>query len=170
MRKKHPGAAFGLSSKGEDEPEQEVLTPEHVIERVVTCFGGPIALDPCSPTIKEPSFYARARYREADNGLTRDWVDDTFVNPPFGTLKEWLEKVRVEAARGLRIVLLSPFRSNRAWFRLTMQQADTISFEDAMNFHGRKDKIPVPICLMSFNCQIDGPLTIRPGKIPKCPE
>ena len=136
--------------------EQEVLTPPDIIARVEEAFGGTIALDPCSPSKNEPSFYAALRYREADNGLILPWMDRTFFNPPFNRLQEWLEKAQIEAKRGARIVGLVPFRSRRKWFQPAMRSCTSITFEGAVKFIGHKAAIPADIVLMSWNCSVKG--------------
>jgi hypothetical protein len=135
--------------------EQEVRTPGEIIARVSEAFGGlGIALDPCAPTRSDPSFYAERYVREAENGLAVPWVDRTFVNPPFNDLVPWLEKAQTEAARGLRIVLLVPFRSHRAWFTRALASADSVTLEPGVRFVGFPTAFPAPIALLSWGCVV----------------
>jgi hypothetical protein len=113
-------------------------TPERILERVRAYFGGPIPFDPCTgpenptralrfctggieapasasvpslfpdaeaPTAREQAGLALARA----SGLATSWAWPTWCNPPFGEeLRDWLAKVRREAARGCEVVLLLP--------------------------------------------------------------
>jgi hypothetical protein len=147
-RAKHPMLNTG-------EIDQEIRTPAEIIARVLVAFGGlGIALDPCAPTRSEPSFHADRYVREADNGLAIPWVDRTFVNPPFDPLEPWLEKAAAEASRGLRIVVLAPWRSHRAWFRRALASADSVTIEPIVRFHGFKAGFPAPIALLAWGCMV----------------
>ena len=135
---------------------QEILTPPDIIERIVQAFGGPIGLDPCSPSKTEPSFYAALRYTEAENGLASQWLDRTFFNPPFDDLAPWLEKAATEAADGKKIVGLVPWRSRRRWFQRWVATSTAVTFEGPVKFVGHKAAIPVDIVLVAWNCIVPG--------------
>lgn len=66
-------------------------TPQWVLERVRTVFGGPIDLDPCT----QPSNPTQALqfYTEDDDGLRQEWKGTVYMNPPYSTPKPWLEKL-----------------------------------------------------------------------------
>lgn len=149
----HPSAAFGF---GGDRP-QEIRTPLTLIRTVEKAFGGVIALDPCAPTHAPPTFAALRYVREAENGLRVEWVDRTFFNPPYDDLKPWLAKAREAGSRGLRVVALVPLRSHRKWFRAAMVSATRIVYLDAVKFEGYKSAFPVPLVLLCWNCEVDGP-------------
>jgi hypothetical protein len=136
--------------------EQEVLTPPDIIARVEQAFGGKIALDPCSPSKNEPSFYAALRYTEADDGLSKQWLNRTFFNPPWDILKPWLEKAEAEAKDGKRIVGLVPWRSRRLWFQRALASATAATLEGPVKFVGHKAAIPVDVTLIAWNCIVPG--------------
>jgi hypothetical protein len=147
-RAKHPMLNTG-------EIDQEIRTPGEIIARVVMAFGGrEIALDPCAPTRSDPSFYAERYVREAENGLAVPWVDRTFVNPPFDPLEPWLEKAQAEAKRGIRIVVLAPWRTHRPWFRTALASADSVTIEPLVRFCGFRAGFPAPIALLSWRCVV----------------
>lgn len=87
-------------------------TPEKIIAPVRSYFaalghGDRIALDPATAPSNPTG--ARSFYTPADNGLTRGWVDGTFVNPPYGSaLYLWVPKIAEEARAGHAIVALLP--------------------------------------------------------------
>src|SRR6185312_9737301 len=86
----HPNAMSGLATgaKGNDR-EQDVHTPDCIIEVVKQAFGGTIVLDPCASHTREP--FAENNAMEEDNGLAYAWTEKTYFNPPYKHLKAWLE-------------------------------------------------------------------------------
>lgn len=93
----------------------EWFTPPEILEPVRELFGGEIFYDPCTSAnnpIGATTFCCidipeDSRFLQSANGLENGWWDKAFVNPPYGKqLYAWIEKTVVEAARGLRIVLL----------------------------------------------------------------
>ena len=94
----------------------EWWTPDRVINPVNEYFSG-IVLDPATdesnPTGAEHFF---TRY---ENGLTRNWDDGTFVNPPYGqVMKDWVLKIREEARIGHEIIaLLAASRFEQQYFQ-----------------------------------------------------
>lgn len=60
-------------------------------------FGGPIHLDPASSTQANLLIGAERIYTEADNGLTRTWFGNVYLNPPGGRVKYGKKKVNSAA-------------------------------------------------------------------------
>ena len=50
------------------------------------------------------------------DGLTSEWGDSNFCNPPFRDLKKWCKKCYEEYKKGKKVVLLMPCRSNSVYF------------------------------------------------------
>ncbi len=165
-------ALSGLKEDG-TKAEQEVCTPPDLIHAIVRAFGGPIELDPCSPSAQVPSFHAarRVRYGQGADGLgglspDLAWVDRTFVNPPFEELAPWLAKAMREhdavysGNPGLvprdawRCAILCPLRSHRPWFRAAAAHAAEtgggLTLLPGIKFVGHKTIFPAPLCLLSW--------------------
>ena len=84
-------------------------TPKDIIDAVKQIYGGRIELDPAttpSNPVDAGHFFTPDR-----SGLVRGWGfhGDVFVNPPYGReLRQWVEKIGLEARKGCRIIALLP--------------------------------------------------------------
>jgi hypothetical protein len=104
------GFATGLR---QDRP-QDIGTPLSILSAVSEAMGC-IALDPCGSRIYPTG--ADKTYYPEDDGLKQDWVNGTFVNPPFEDLKLWLAKSAAEYQAGVREqCLLVPVRPRSRWW------------------------------------------------------
>jgi hypothetical protein len=139
---------------GGQEREQEVCTPDWIVDVVRRTFGGEIALDPCAPSKPENPLIAVGNYTEADNGLLLPWRDRSYFNPPYADLQAWLEKAAHEARHGFRIVGLFPHRPHRRWFHPPLRGAEVVSLNYNVKFRGHKNAFPAPLDLVGWNCSI----------------
>lgn len=56
-------------------------------------------------------------YAEED-GLTKEWHEKNFVNPPYSNLKEWIIKAIEEHKKEKEVILLIPARTDTHAFKL----------------------------------------------------
>lgn len=76
---------------------------------------GPFKLD--AATNKYNSLETPYYYTEKENGLLQNWMNPTYVNPPYGRkLGEWIKKAYVESVLGNKVVMLIPARTDTKWF------------------------------------------------------
>lgn len=139
----HPDAMSGLATgaKG-NEREQDVHTPDSIIEVVRQAFGGIIFLDPCASKTREP--FAENNATEDDNGLEYAWTDRTYFNPPYKMLKAWL----AHAAKQDECIGLYPVRTNRVWWmKHHIESVDVIAWLKPLTFVGYKGAFPAPLVL-----------------------
>jgi hypothetical protein len=52
------------------------------------------------------------------DGLTREWGDPTYCNPPYSNPLPWVRKAIVEAGNGKRVAMLLRHDSSTEWWRL----------------------------------------------------
>jgi len=101
--------------------DTEYYTPERVLEPVRAYFGGQIDIDPAS--LAHNPTRAAIFWTKENSGLEKDWqipcAARIFVNPPYGReLRAWLDKIRVETARGAHVIALLPGqRFEQAYFQ-----------------------------------------------------
>jgi hypothetical protein len=52
------------------------------------------------------------------DGLTREWNDPTYCNPPYSNPLPWVKKAIQEADNGKRVIMLLRHDSSTEWWRL----------------------------------------------------
>lgn len=118
-----------LRYRDEDHPNQTAFTPEYVLTPVRECFGGQIALDPC--TTPDNPCAAKQFYSPPDDGVMLPWRDGTFVNPPYGKARErWVHRCMGEGttSRRKRIILLIPAHTDTRIFQRALSSATAAVF------------------------------------------
>lgn len=94
----------------------EYGTPKDLFDKLNKIFN--FKLDPC--TTKDNPLGTEHFYTKYEDGLTFDWDDNTFINPPFGRgISRWLYKMYSEATinEDKKYVMLLPARTDTKWFQ-----------------------------------------------------
>ena len=116
---------------------QDWCTPTKYVQAVRRCFGGRIALDPCS---NEHSIVAaETEYRlPKKDGLGESWDFPTiYVNPPYGAdrergtkIRDWLRRCAdAHHQHGSKVLALVPVATNTAhWKHYVWNQATGVAF------------------------------------------
>lgn len=76
-----------------------------------------IDLDPCSPVV--PTVRCKKFYTAADDGLTKEWEGNVFLNPPYGRdISKWIDKLVSSYLFGRvsNCIALVPVKSDTRWF------------------------------------------------------
>jgi phage N-6-adenine-methyltransferase len=109
----------------------EWYTPPWIFEELAIEFD----LDPSSPHDRElPWIPAKKRYTVFDDGLSKEWHDRVWMNPPYGEETEfWMRRM---AAHGNGIALVFS-RTDTEWFHEAISTAGAVLF-----IKGRIDFIP----------------------------
>ncbi len=69
------------------------------------------------------------------DGLSRDWLDPTYVNPPYSDIKPWAEKAIMESRRGKRVAMLLPHDSSTEWYRILHEAgAHFLAFNERLRY------------------------------------
>lgn len=96
------------------------LTPPELLNRLAAEFG-PFDFDPCPYPLPE-----------GFDGLTCEWGQRNYVNPPFGSVihrgrkrgpTAWAKKALAEMAKGKRVVLVYPIDK---WILMLLQAGVTV--------------------------------------------
>lgn len=88
------------------------------------------------------------------DGLSIDWGERTFCNPPYGrTIGLWLKKGYDEWQKGKLVVFLIPSRTDTKWFHsIILPNAKEIRFiKGRLHFSGHKNSAPFPSMLVIFS-------------------
>ena len=128
--------------------EQTVLTPAWLTDLIVKDWGENIVLDPCA----EPeACNVPAEIHLTVDGTLVDWVDRTYVNPPFDDLRKWLEHAAWQATlNDKRIAVLAPARAHRWWYRRARYAAAGLVQFNPFPFVDHKNVFPAPLELLCF--------------------
>lgn len=94
------------------------------------------------PTPLDPSF----------DGLTTEWGQSNYVNPPFSNIEPWLKR-GIESGR--QCVFLLPLRSNsRYWRTYVWPHVEALYFlTDGIQFVGYSREWATPVVLALFNAR-----------------
>jgi|15BtaG_2_1085339.scaffolds.fasta_scaffold00008_86 site-specific DNA-methyltransferase (adenine-specific) len=128
-------------------------TPDAFMEVLNQRFGD-FTLDPCCTinSAKAPNFIT-----SNENGLTKDWSGNVYMNPPYSSVSKWIDKAIFETASGNtdRVVCLVPARTATKWFyRAAIEASEVLfvhgrlSFENPVNKN--KNSAPFPSVVIVF--------------------
>jgi len=126
-------------------------TPPEVVHLVRQALGGRINLDPCASREGEP--LADTNFigpPDGVDGLSAGWSGTVYVNPPFGSLRHWVEKCQREHEEHLaEIVLLMPARTDtNAWHRHVSTASAICLWKGRMTFVGAEASCPFPVAIV----------------------
>lgn len=90
------------------------------------------------------------------DGLTIEWGERNFVNPPYSELRKWIVKSYEQAMKGKLVVMLIPARTDTlAWHNFVMK-ADEIRFiKGRLRFGEAKNNAPFPSAIVVFKPKFD---------------
>lgn len=85
------------------------------------------------------------------DGLSIEWGQRNFVNPPYGSqIKHWIKKGYEEHLKGRLVVFLIPSRTDTIYWHEYIMKAKEIRFvKGRINFNG-KGPAPFPSCVVVF--------------------
>lgn len=95
-------------------------TPKWILDMYKDYF------DPC-PLNFNPEF----------DGLSIEWAERTYVNPPYSDPKPWVKKAIEEKNKGKLIVMLLKADVSTEAFRLAHQYGEVLFFARRIKFNGK---------------------------------
>lgn len=112
-------------------------TPDDVYEKLNAEFR--FTFDPCP---HNPTF----------DGLSVDWKESNFVNPPYGReIPKWIKRGYEEHLKGKTVVFLIPSRTDTRWFSDYILQATEVRFfKGRLHFDNAKTSAPFPSMVVVF--------------------
>lgn len=124
----------------------EYATPPSLWRPLARAVGG-FDVDPASGAESTP--IAETRYTREDNGLSKSWEGDVWLNPPFGDAPStgkggrevWLQKARQQANTGdvRTVTVLLPVDTSTGWFHEHVAEAPVFCFMDQrIEFEGEQ--------------------------------
>lgn len=86
------------------------------------------------------------------DGLTTEWGDINYVNPPYGKeIGKWIKKGYEEHLKGKTIVFLIPSRTDTKWWHEYIMKATEIRFiKGRLKFDDQENSAPFPSAIAVF--------------------
>ncbi len=80
--------------KGNEQKNCEWYTPDWLLQHLYAANANqPFDLDPCSPSKGDDApVWAHQHFTVADDGLAQEWHGRVWLNPPYHSLGQWVEK------------------------------------------------------------------------------
>lgn len=127
----------------------EWATPQNVFDVLNDEFN--FMLDPCATkeNAKTEKFFTIE-----DDGLSQEWTETTFMNPPYGReIKKWVKKAYEESLKGTVVVCLIPARTDTSyWHEYIFEKACEIRFvKGRIKFGDSEQGAPFPSAVVVFN-------------------
>lgn len=98
---------------------------------------------------------------ELKDGLSENWKDKTYVNPPYSNLLPWVKKAIEESKKGKTIVMLLNVDTSTKWFRLLQEaNAHFIWFAERLKF-SEKGASPRPSMLVVLDRCIEAQQEVK---------
>lgn len=108
--------------------KDEWLSPPEILKAL-----GPFDLDPCAP-VNRPWDTAKDHFCILDDGLAQKWKGRIWLNPPYSTKGDWLDKLIEEDGCG--ISLLFARTETKDFFTKVWSKADGLLFlKDRLTFY-----------------------------------
>lgn len=87
-----------------------------------------------------------------DDGLAHHWPGRVWLNPPYGRqIGRWVEKARMEAARGSLVVCLLPARTDTRWWWESCTYGEIRFLPGRLRFGGGDSGAPFPSAVVVFH-------------------
>jgi len=85
------------------------------------------------------------------DGLSLEWGDRNFVNPPYSQISKWCEKAYQESQKGKTVVMLIPSRTDtRYWHNFIMKAQEIRFLKGRLKFGDSKHNAPFPSAVVIF--------------------
>lgn len=122
-------------------------TPQDFFDSVADRFG-PFDLDVCAD---DENAKCSVYFTKADDGLTKQWFGNCWMNPPYGrNIGAWMRKAYESSLFGARVVCLVPSRTDTAWWHDYATKGHVEFIRGRLKFGGAKHSAPFPCALVIF--------------------
>lgn len=126
---------------------EEWATPQEFYGRLDKEFG--FDTDVCAT----PENAKCERYfTKEDDGLSQDWGDKNWCNPPYGKdIAKWMQKAYEESQKGKLVVCLVHSRTDTRWFHNWVYGKAELRFvKGRLKFGGSKYSAPFPSLIVIY--------------------
>lgn len=92
------------------------------------------------------NYFDPCPYESNFDGLSIEWKEKNFVNPPYSQISKWVNKSIEEHKKGKEIVLLIPARTDTKYFRKIVNYGAIIRFITGRLHFNNSNSAPFPSC------------------------
>ena len=142
-------------------PANEYYTPAWIFEGMALRFD----LDVCSPKDHVTAVPADKFYTIDDDGLSSDWTGRVWMNPPYSSPTEWIDKF-IEHGNGVCLVAMS---RSKAFLRLWDAVDGMVALTSNLSFitpEGKKKGIFMPCAIAAIGADnVEGLKRLDAGKV-----
>jgi phage N-6-adenine-methyltransferase len=126
--------------------KQDYGTPKQLFDELDKEFH--FNLDVCANEINHK---CDNYFTEEINGLKQEWNGTCWMNPPYDSCYEWIEKAYIESLKGSTIVALIPARTDTKYYHKFIKNASEVRFLDGrVKFEGAEGTAPFPSMVVVF--------------------
>lgn len=125
----------------------EYETPLSLFEPLQNEFN--LSVDVCASHLNHK---CDTYYTLEDDALTKDWLGNCWMNPPFSrNLGKWVKKLHSDALKfgGTKVALI-PVRSNTKWWNEVIKDAEVRFIIGEVNFNNEPRGLWLPMCVLVF--------------------
>jgi site-specific DNA-methyltransferase (adenine-specific) len=102
---------------------------------------------------KKLNYYDPCPFQSKKDGLKEEWDNDTFINPPYSNIFEWVKKACEQKSLHWNndYVMLLPVRTDTRWFSYLSNFGCKIRFfRGRLKFNDSKNGAPFPSMLVEI--------------------
>ncbi len=90
-------------------------------------------------------------YSPEEDGLSKEWNDVCWMNPPYGReIGKWMKKAYESSLHGATVVCLVPARTDTAWWHEYAMKGEITFIRGRLKFGGSKNSAPFPSAVVVF--------------------
>lgn len=140
---------MGIDNNSFKSKSHEYETPLEIFEPLQKEFD--LQLDVCSTNENKK---CGLNFTKEDDGLTKDWNKNFWMNPPFGRqIKKWVQKAQEESFKHkVNGVLILPVRSNTQWWHKHIIDvgAEVRFLKGEIKFSGHERGLWLPFAIIIY--------------------
>ena len=130
---------------------QEYETPDNLFNPLHEEFDFKMDLAASDKNFKVELFYDKL-----SDGLSYDWTETSWLNPPFVEVKKWVRKAFEDSTKyNSTIVMLVMVKANTNWWRDYVMKAKEVRFiNQKVQFKNTSQGLRFPTCIIVFGRRI----------------
>ena len=96
----------------------------------------------------ESGYYDPCPLNSDFDGLSIEWKQKNFVNPPYSKIKQFVDKAIEEHEKGKEVILLIPARTDTKYFRKLVDYGCNMLFITGRLHFNNSNSAPFPSCIV----------------------